>query len=72
MKQKLLADGWVIFYHCNCGGTPKDYYSNKAKPGFEIIVREKLQTFMILKDNHIIAGPFYAYIFDEKMKQYIS
>lgn len=69
MKQQLIALGWNMYYECI---TPcaKQYYDNKQFPGYEIRVRTRKNTFIIVLNNVIIAGPFYAYQLEEKLKQF--
>lgn len=71
MKELLTADGWVIFYHCNCGGG-RDHWNKKEKPGYEVRTRSKNKTFSILLNNRVIVGPALEYLLAEKLKQYVT
>jgi len=72
MKEKLLANGWEMFHECDSCVGHRQYFSNKAKKGYEIRTRVKNNTFSILLNNTIIAGPFWGYQVEEKLKQYVS
>lgn len=69
MKEALEAKGWAQYYWCRCGGGT-GYYSNSSFPRYQI--RAKTQSFSIYLDKHAIAGPFYQYQLDEKLKQYVK
>lgn len=68
MKEVLVNAGWLMYYSCNCGGTYKEYYSNKSHLGYEVRIKPKRQTFTILNMNHIIAGPDWGYNLQKKLK----
>jgi hypothetical protein len=69
MKEALQSKGWVMFYECvmPCA---KQQYNHPDKPGYEIRVKPKRQTFSILYQNNIVAGPFWGYQLEEKLLQY--
>lgn len=69
MKDQLIALGWVMYYECV---TPcaKQYYNNAAFPGYEIRIRTRKNTFLVVSENNIIGGPFYAYQLEEKLKKF--
>ena len=71
MKQILEAKGWVKYYECNTCGH-KQFYKNVNNPGYEIRTRVKNNTFSILLNNMIIAGPFWGYQLEEKISQYVK
>lgn len=39
MKTLLLANDWWLYHSCTCGGTRKEKYKHKSKPGVEIHLR---------------------------------
>jgi hypothetical protein len=73
MVETLTAKNWVKYGECSgCGrGGKKEYFSNTAYPGYVIRIRQKKGTFVILKDNLVIGGPFYGYQLEEKIAQYV-
>ncbi len=71
MKESLIEQGWEMYYECmTCKGF-KQFFRHPDKPGYEIQVKVKAQTFSILQNNYIIAGPFWAYQHEEKIRQFI-
>jgi hypothetical protein len=69
MKQLLESKGWVMYYSCDfCGG--KQYFKNNDKAGYEVRTRIKNNTFTIMLNNRIIAGPFWGYELEEKLLKY--
>ena len=72
MKEKLEALEWKLYYECSRCNGQKQYFTNPAKPKYEIRTRPKNQTFSILYENHVIAGPFYGYQLGEKLSKYVQ
>lgn len=71
MKQVLESKGWVMYYECaSCGH--KQYFKNQKKPGYEIRAKVKNNTFSILLNNMIIAGPFWGFEIEEKLLKYAN
>jgi hypothetical protein len=61
MKQLLNENGWVMYHECiTCAGH-RQFYKNDTKPGYEVRIKTKNQTFSILLNNLVIAGPFWGY-----------
>lgn len=69
MKEVLIAQGWIIYHECNTCGGHRQYFKNKEKPGYEVRCRIRNNTFSILLNNAIIAGPFWGYQLAEKLTQ---
>lgn len=72
MKEYLESKGWVMFYECKLPCGFKQHYSNAGKLGYEIRTRPKNNTFSIMLQNQVIAGPFWGYQIGEKMNQFIT
>lgn len=69
MKQVLESKGWVMYYDClTCGH--KQYFNHPDKKGYEVRAKVKNNTFSILLNNLIIAGPFWGYEIEQKLLQY--
>ncbi|MDB5200575.1 MAG: hypothetical protein JWO92_2538 [Chitinophagaceae bacterium] len=71
MKEKLEANGWKMYYECNTCAGHKQFYKNDAKEGYEVRIKVKNQTFSILLKNMVIAGPFWGYQIEEKLKKHV-
>jgi len=70
MKQKLEALGWKMYYECDtCGG--KQQFNHESYNGYEIRAKKRTNTFSILLNNHVIAGPFWNYQLEEKLKKHV-
>ena len=67
---QLTDKGWKLYYSCMCGGAPKEYYNHPSYPGYEVRVRPRRNTFTILSQNMVIAGPNYLYDLDKKLLEY--
>jgi hypothetical protein len=72
MKQVLEANGWVMFHECNTCVGHRQYFKKEAKPGYEIRTRTKNNTFSILLNNMVIAGPFWGYELESKLSKYVA
>lgn len=59
-----------MYYGCMCSGSKKEYWSNKAFPGYEIRVRPTKNTFSILRQNMIVFGPAWLYQLEGKLEEY--
>ena len=70
MREELESKGWLMYYEClqTCGH--KQYFSHNEKPGYEIIFSVKSNTFVILLNNNVIAGPFWAFELEQKLPKY--
>lgn len=70
MKQTLISLGWEMYYEClnKCGG--KQYFTNELWPKYEVRTRVKSNTFSILLENKVIAGPFMGYVLKEKINEH--
>lgn len=71
MKEQLEAKGWKMYYECTTCSGHKQYFTNNEKPKYEVMIILKNQTFSILYENHLIAGPFWAYQLDEKLLKHV-
>lgn len=71
MKQTLESKGWVMYYEC-ISPCAKQHFNHPDKPGYEIRTKFKKQTFSILLNNNIIAGPFWGYTLEEKLLIHIN
>jgi hypothetical protein len=67
MREALEAKGWVMYYECilTCGH--KQYFNHPDKKGYEIRSKIKNNTFSILLNNMIIAGPYWGFEIEEKL-----
>lgn len=72
MKQVLEAKGWVMYHECNTCSGHRQFFKNENKPGYELRIKVKNQTFSILLNNMVIAGPFWNYQLEEKLLQYVA
>lgn len=72
MKESLEAKGWVMYHECNTCQGHKQFFKNNDKPDYEVRVRLKSKTFSILQKNMVIGGPFWEYMLDEKLNQYVK
>lgn len=70
MNELLTSQDWVNYYSCNCGGTPKEYWNNKAFPGYEVRTRPRRGTFTIWNKNIQIYGPEWAYQLEATLKKF--
>ena len=59
--EDLKAQGWKMYYECNCTGGRKQYYKNEQFQGYEVCVRPNRNTFSLLKNNYLVAGPDWLY-----------
>jgi hypothetical protein len=66
MNELLVAKGWVNYYSCKTCGDRK-FYNHLDKPGYEIRVKQKNQTFSILLNNMMVSGPHWGYQLEEKL-----
>lgn len=66
MKQQLEELGWKMYYECQSCGF-KQFFSHAEKVGYEVRIRPRQNTFSILKDNMVIAGPFWGYELKAKL-----
>jgi hypothetical protein len=66
MKEVLEAKGWIMYYDCiTCGH--KQYFNHPDKKDYEIRAKKNNNTFSILLNEMIIAGPFWGYELEEKL-----
>lgn len=71
MNQVLKDNGWVLYHTCKtCKGLVQ-HYNHKDHAGFEITIRVARNTARILKNNSIIAGPFWAYSMQQQLDEFI-
>lgn len=69
MNDGLVSLGWIMFHECTtCSGHVK-HYNHPDKPGYQLKVKVKNNTFTIFKDNNLIAGPYWLFEVDKKLKQ---
>jgi hypothetical protein len=71
MREILETAGWVMYYNCNTCGGNKQYFNNLSKPGYEIRTRPKNNTFSVVLNNRIVAGPFWGYQLEQKITEYV-
>lgn len=71
MNELLTNQGWAMYYSCLCGGGKK-YYNHPDKAGYEVRIKERSNTFSIVKDNNIISGPHWGYMLQENLNLYIA
>jgi hypothetical protein len=69
MKDVLLALAWRMYYECQACGH-KQYFNHPDKPGYEIRVKAKKQTFAIFLNNHLISGSHYAYQLNDQLAKF--
>jgi hypothetical protein len=70
MKELLTSKGWYMYYSCNCDGSYREFYNHQKYPGYDIRIRPKKQTFSILQNNHLIAGPTWGYNLQKTLQQH--
>lgn len=70
MTEALTTRGWVKYYDCLVCNTLVQFFNHPDKNGYEVKVKPKKNTFSLIIDNRIIAGPFWGYQLEEKMNQY--
>lgn len=71
MRQVLESKGWVMYHECmSCGH--KQWFNHPEKAGYEIRAKVKSNTFSILLENKIIAGPFWGFEIEEKLLKYAN
>lgn len=67
-QTELLQQGWVKYYHCNCGGSVREYYNHPVHKGYEVRLRPTKASFTLLYQNQMIAGPLYSYKLKETLQ----
>jgi hypothetical protein len=72
MTIDLEKGGWRKFYECNCDGSLRQHFENKAHKGFEIVIRPTKNTFRIKMNGQLIGGPFWGYELKQKMAELIK
>ena len=72
MKEVLEANGWKMYHECDTCSGHKQFFKNDDKPGYEVRVKVKNNTFSILLNNMIIAGPFWNYQLEESLTKYVK
>lgn len=72
MDEILTGLGWDMYYECNCPGGKRRHYSHKEKAGYEVVVKEKAQTFTLLLNNQAIAGPKWHYELTETLTKHVQ
>jgi hypothetical protein len=72
MKQVLESKGWVMYYECVVPCGHKQYFNHPEKNGYEIRAKVKNNTFSILLNNMVIAGPFWGFEIEEKLLKYAN
>lgn len=63
----LVALGWEVYYTCACKAGKRKFFRNEQYKGYEIRINERKNTFSILQNNSIIAGPDWSYKLETKM-----
>ena len=72
MKQILENNGWKMYHECIVPCGHKQYFNHPDKKGFEVRAKVKNNTFSILLNNLIIAGPFWGYEIEQKLLQHVK
>lgn len=72
MRKVLEGMGWRMYYECvqTCGH--KQFFTHDGKPGYEVRTKISTNTFSILLNNHVIAGPFWGYQVEEKLTKHLK
>lgn len=71
MHKKLVDLGWRKHHECkNCPNNPKAYYHHPDHKGYVIRTMTRSQTFVIMLENRTVAGTFWAYQLEDKVKNY--
>jgi hypothetical protein len=71
MRQVLESKGWVMYHECETCGH-RQHFSHPEKQGYEIRTKVKNNTFSILLNNMVIAGPFWGFEIEEKLLKYAN
>ena len=69
MKQVLESKGWIMYYECVLMCGHKQYFNHLDKKGYDIRAKVKNNTFSILLNNMIIAGPFWGFEIEQKLAE---
>lgn len=71
MIEVLTGLGWNNFFTCpDCGGQGnKRSWSNDKYLGYEVVTRDKFNTFRILFNNRVISGPWIAGVLTIKLQE---
>ena len=72
LNEQLVAIGWKLFYRCDCPSGKKEYFNHVDHPKYAIRTRLREQTFRIVYENHVIAGPFRSGQMEEKIAKYVT
>lgn len=67
MKQVLESKGWIMHHECIVSCGHKQFFNHPGKQGYEVRTRVKNNTFSILLNNRVIAGPYWGYQMEEKL-----
>lgn len=70
MKQQLEGLGWKMIHECDTCKGIKQTYTHEGHTGYEILTVVRTNVFSILRENRIVAGPFWGYQLDETIKNY--
>lgn len=71
MKEILESRGWKMYYECHVCGR-KQHFTHKDKPGYEVKTRVQHNSFTILFNNRVIAGPFAAQLLFKKLTEHVQ
>ncbi len=69
MRESLESKGWKMYYECNTCSGVRQYYSHTEKPGWEVRVRVRSNTFSLFLNNHKVSGPHYGYMLEEQLQK---
>jgi hypothetical protein len=72
MKQVLEANGWVMYHECNTCSGHRQFFTKEGKTGYEVRIKTKKNTFSILLNNMVIAGPFWGFELADKLAKYVA
>jgi hypothetical protein len=71
MREKLEALGWIKYHECNTCSGHRMFFNKADKPGYEVRIKIRNNTFSILLRNVIIAGPYWGYELEQKLLEHV-
>lgn len=72
LKEQLEERGWKLFYQCDCPSGRKEYFNHPDHANYAIRTKQRQQTFRVVLDNQVIAGPFWGYDLEAKLTKYVT